>query len=176
MVSVVGSSMTPGFRDGDRVLVRRGTSQLRIGAVVVLRPPKPVLARSLREGPGNRVRPGVAAQVAAWADPAVQASATAPAGVPALAGRLAVAARSGLVIKRVAALAGDPVPAAVRDAVDGAAVVPAGALVVLSDNLGGTDSRRWGFASADAVIGKVVTKLPAATGEESSMTGGRHGG
>lgn len=33
----------------------------------------------------------------------------------------------------------------------------------------GADSRRWGFAQADAVIGTVVAKLPAATGEYAQV-------
>jgi signal peptidase I len=48
LVTVYGSSMSPTFRDGDRVLVRRRTvRRLRRGDAVILRPPPPV-------GPGGR--------------------------------------------------------------------------------------------------------------------------
>lgn len=58
------------------------------------------------------------------------------------------------VIKRVAALPGDPVPEAVRAAADGAAVVPRRALVVLGDAPGSSrDSRTWGFIPARQVLG-----------------------
>jgi signal peptidase I len=132
VVSVAGTSMTPGYLDGDRVLVRRGSSPLKVGAVVVLRAPKTVLACSPEDEPDGQARP-----------------------------------TESYVRGRATALAGT-----VRDVVDRAAVVPAGALAVLSDAPGGTDSRRWGFVQADAVIGTAVRKLPAATGEESLLTGG----
>jgi signal peptidase I len=57
VVSVAVTSMTPGYLDGDRVLVRRGSGLLKIGAVVVLRLPKTVLACSPGDEPGGRVRP-----------------------------------------------------------------------------------------------------------------------
>jgi signal peptidase I len=63
------------------------------------------------------------------------------------------------VIKRVAALPGDPVPAPVRPAVGGAATVPPGRLVVLGDNRHSTDSRRWGFVPVDQVVGSVVRRV-----------------
>jgi hypothetical protein len=62
-------------------------------------------------------RPGTAAKSSA--------PGRATALVGALTGRLTVAAGGDLAIKRVAALAGDPVPATVRDVMDRAAVVPA---------------------------------------------------
>lgn len=50
--------------------------------------------------------------------------------------------RRSWVIKRVAAMAGDPAPTAVRDAVHGISVVPPGMLVLPDDNIAhGTDSR-----------------------------------
>lgn len=64
------------------------------------------------------------------------------------------------VIKRVAALPGDPVPGSVRAAAQGARVVPAGKLVLLSDNPAGTDSRRWGLVAADDMLGLVIANLP----------------
>jgi signal peptidase I len=64
------------------------------------------------------------------------------------------------IIKRVSALVGDPVPDQVREAAGGTEAVPPGAMVVLSDNPGGTDSRRWGFLPVTDVLGRVVLKLP----------------
>jgi signal peptidase I len=124
VVHVVGMSMYPSFHPGDRVLVRRGV-RLRVGEVIVLRPPF---------------------------DSSVRYSLF-PAAIARLQGKQ-------WLIKRISALAGDRVPAEVRDAADGAAVVPDGALVVLSDNPAGTDSRRWGFVAVSDVLGHVVFKLP----------------
>jgi signal peptidase I len=59
-------------------------------------------------------------------------------------------------LKRVAAVAGDRVPAEVREAVPGYAVVPAGSVVVIGDNPRSFDSRRIGFFPADRVLGVVV--------------------
>jgi signal peptidase I len=84
-------------------------------------------------------------------------------GVPAARGTAALNRRSW-VIKRVAALPGDAVPAAVRDAVGGVRVVPPGMLVVLGDNgAQSADSRLWGFLRADDVLGVVVRSLPRST-------------
>lgn len=64
------------------------------------------------------------------------------------------------VIKRVAAIPGDEVPAGVLDAVAGTSQVPPGMLVVLGDNLDhSADSRLWGFVSASDVLGVVVRSL-----------------
>lgn len=65
------------------------------------------------------------------------------------------------VIKRVAALPGDPVPPSVQAATAGVSVVPEGKIVLLSDNPVGFDSRHWGFVPADDLIGPVVVQLPA---------------
>lgn len=64
-------------------------------------------------------------------------------------------------IKRVAAVAGDQVPAAVVDALGsrGATLVPDGKLVVLGDNPRSEDSRRWGYVPAERVLGVVVRQL-----------------
>lgn len=41
VINVTGQSMAPTFNDGDRLLLRRGaTDQIRVGTVVVLRPPR----------------------------------------------------------------------------------------------------------------------------------------
>ncbi|MEU8702131.1 S26 family signal peptidase [Streptomyces sp. NPDC048680] len=66
-----------------------------------------------------------------------------------------------LLVKRVVALAGDPVPPEVREAAGAAegALVPAGQLVVLGDNPGfSTDSRFWGTLPARSVVGVVLER------------------
>jgi signal peptidase I len=173
VVRIVGASMQPTHYDGDRVLVRRGRSGLRAGSVAVLRPPKP--ARPvLRPDPARRGATGIqgagAAQRPATASQ-MAAGEMRPAGArevhltkdgEARLARLAWAASGpGWMIKRVAALAGDSVPEAVREAVGGVTTVPAGALVVLADNPSGTDSRRFGFVAEHDVLGPVVAKLPS---------------
>lgn len=60
------------------------------------------------------------------------------------------------VLKRVAALAGERVPEVVGAAAGGWAVVPDRAVVVLSDDAGGTDSRHWGFIPFDDIFGLVI--------------------
>jgi Signal peptidase I len=64
-------------------------------------------------------------------------------------------------IKRVAAVPGDPVPEEVSPAVDGAARVPDGRLVVLGDGVDSRDSRHWGYLPMDRVLGVVVRELSA---------------
>jgi signal peptidase I len=64
------------------------------------------------------------------------------------------------VIKRVAALPGDPVPGLMRSATAGVPVVPSGQLLVTADSAGGTDSRRWGFIPVNRVLGPVVRTVP----------------
>jgi signal peptidase I len=65
-----------------------------------------------------------------------------------------------LMVKRVAAAPGEPVPEPVRAAVRGVGTVPAGRFVVLADNPAATDSRRWGFVAADEIVGTVVLRFP----------------
>jgi signal peptidase I len=64
-------------------------------------------------------------------------------------------------IKRVAALAGDPVPAEVAAAAraEPGAAVPEGALVVVGDGTSSADSRMWGYLPADRVLGVAVRRL-----------------
>ena len=69
------------------------------------------------------------------------------------------AANSLWVVKRVAAVPGDPVPDAVLQAVNGAAVVPRRAIVVLGEIPESRDSRQWGFIPASHVLGKAVRRL-----------------
>ena len=141
LVVVSGASMLPTFRPGDRVLVRRtGHSGIEVGGVVVLRSPA--------SEPGQWVPVGqpVTAGGVAAARSATQAGRAAGSGP--LVG--------SWVIKRVAALPGDPVPDLMRSATAGVPVVPSGQLLVSADSDGGTDSRRWGFIPADRVLGPVV--------------------
>jgi signal peptidase I len=63
------------------------------------------------------------------------------------------------LIKRLVSGPGEPVPAVARTGCGNAQVVPAGKAVVLSDNLSGSDSRLWGFASADQVVGYVAVRM-----------------
>lgn len=107
VATVVGTSMLPAFRPGERVLVRRRAPGLRVGDVVVL------------------VSPDSAG------DPAPR-----------------------LLVKRVAALAGDP-------QADGS-VVPRDAVVVLGDN-GGYDSRQFGPLPRAQVVGVVLRRLGGGT-------------
>ncbi|WP_051274500.1 S26 family signal peptidase [Cellulomonas sp. URHD0024] len=69
---------------------------------------------------------------------------------------------SGLIIKRVAATAGAPVPqdvAAAAGMVPGAPVPP-GRFVVLGDNAAASaDSRTWGLAHDELVYGRVIARL-----------------
>jgi signal peptidase I len=111
LVTVRGSSMSPTYEDGDRVLVhRRRTDAIRVGEPVVVRPPRAI-------------------------------------------------STIGWNIKRVAALAGDPVPVAVAPAVGGVTRVPPGALVVTGDGMSSMDSRTVGFYRMDGVLGVVVCAL-----------------
>ena len=75
------------------------------------------------------------------------------------AARLTRAAAQGWVIKRVAALPGDPVPASCRPAVGGAAVVPPGAIVVLGTAPISRDSPHWGFVPARRIFGTGQRRL-----------------
>ncbi|WP_264029239.1 S26 family signal peptidase [Cellulosimicrobium sp. SH8] len=106
---------------------------------------------------GSRARPGdVVVLDGARVAPA-------PDGLP----RGSRAATGGLVLKRVAAGGGDPVPAEVVDAVGGQEHdrVPPGRLVVLGDAPeASVDSRRWGYVPADAVVGRVAAVLAAGPG------------
>lgn len=69
------------------------------------------------------------------------------------------ASRGLWVVKRVAAVPGDPVPASARPAVHGADSVPQRALVVFGDAPGSRDSRDWGFVPARHILGVCVRKL-----------------
>jgi signal peptidase I len=66
-------------------------------------------------------------------------------------------AAAATIVKRVAAVAGDPVPAGVGSS---GRLVPPGMLVVLGDNQAeSADSRHFGLISDDRVVGIVVRRL-----------------
>jgi signal peptidase I len=67
--------------------------------------------------------------------------------------------RRSWVIKRLAAVPGDVVPAAILPAVRGVPVVPPGMILVLGDGTVSRDSRHWGFVPAGSVLGVVVRGL-----------------
>jgi signal peptidase I len=84
-------------------------------------------------------------------------------GTSASRGRSWPPAGHGWLIKRLAALPGEPTPALVLTAIAPGAepVVPAGKLVVLGDNLPcSLDSRTLGYIAAERVLGVVVRALP----------------
>ena len=76
-------------------------------------------------------------------------------------GRLHGPRDSRWLVKRVAAVPGDPVPPDVADAVLAApgARVPVGQLVAIGDGLSSVDSRRFGYVPADRVLGVVVRAM-----------------
>ncbi len=70
---------------------------------------------------------------------------------------------TGSQVKRVVAGPGQPVPAGVRCV---STTVPAGTVVVFSDNAGvGVDSRAWGPYPARGVVGVVVRRLSPSGGD-----------
>jgi signal peptidase I len=103
IITVLGESMAPTYRPGDRLVVRRRRSAVQGDAVVFTAPAQP-----------------------------------------------------GLMVKRVAAVPGDVVPAGFRTAVSDERV-PAGRLLVLGDNPASLDSRLLGYIAAATVVG-VVTR------------------
>jgi signal peptidase I len=125
-VTVEGNSMTPTFRPGDWVLVRRASlPEVHRGQVVVVAGPR---------GPGG---PG------------------ARGGGPGQAGQ-------GWVIKRAAAVPGEPVPAGLvaRLGAGPGAVVPTGRLLVLGDNpRASVDSRTLGYLPGEDLLGVAVRRL-----------------
>jgi signal peptidase I len=63
------------------------------------------------------------------------------------------------VIKRIAALPGDVVPARMSRATGKTKTVPQGKLLVAADNATGHDSREWGFVASKLVLGQVIKTL-----------------
>jgi signal peptidase I len=121
---VWGHSMSPTFQDGERVVATR-RRQYRVGDVIVFRPQSAASLSEVRvaEPPARGGAPDVTATDVAWR------------------------------IKRIAAVAGDPVPAWL--ATDHP-VVPPGRVVVAGDNTGHSeDSRQLGYIDVAAVAGAV---------------------
>jgi signal peptidase I len=69
--------------------------------------------------------------------------------------------RRNWYIKRVVAVAGDPVPAVVRvrQGLADDAIVGPGEIVVLGEHPRSEDSKQWGCLPADRVLGVVLRKL-----------------
>lgn len=135
VITVEGRSMEPALHSGDRVLVRR---------VPLDRVRRGDIVVIEQPAPGSR-RPAAAG---GRPDP-----------------RTGDIAWESWVIKRAAALPGDPVPAPVAAAVSAApgSPVPAGRLVALGDNAAlSFDSRTHGYYSGDRVLGVVLRRISAA--------------
>ncbi|MFD9687007.1 S26 family signal peptidase [Kitasatospora sp. NPDC059088] len=130
VVVVAGPSMSPALRPGQRVLVlRRGLARLRAGRIVVVAP------AGLAARGGGPVGGGPAGDGPAAARPV------------------------RLLVKRLAALPGEPVPPPVRPVLP-AGTVPGGHVVLLGDNPDfSTDSRLWGAVPADRVVGVVLDRV-----------------
>ncbi|MEU4829904.1 S26 family signal peptidase [Streptosporangium sp. NPDC023615] len=136
VATVDGPSMEPGLRSGDRVLVRR-TRRARTGQIVIVRITDPA--------PLDGLPPGLDPDEAA--------------GLPERPDHPGWR----LLVKRAAAVAGEPVPRsrvpALRDVPE--KVVPPGSLVVLGDNPNSSwDSRDFGFVRGDEMVGVMVRRLP----------------
>jgi signal peptidase I len=130
VADVEGPSMEPTLHAGDRLLVRRGTSGLRVGRIVVIEQPFADLGW-WRPG-GRRPAVGFRAGAGTWS------------------------------VKRVVAVAGDPVPYDRVPTLGGGpgSLVPAGKLVVLGDNPEASfDSRMYGYVPEDRVLGVMLRVL-----------------
>ncbi|CCH28384.1 S26 family signal peptidase [Actinosynnema sp. NPDC047251] len=138
-VKISGRSMEPTFEHGDSVVARRvRTSRLRTGDVVVVDGPRATVDQI---GRGLPSRTPIVAREPLSAPP--------PATGP------------NWVIKRVAAMPGEPVPQAVAGVVTSGPVVPPGFLVVLGDNSENSiDSRQHGMFPLGKVLAKVVRTVP----------------
>ncbi|MFC4049534.1 S26 family signal peptidase [Actinomadura syzygii] len=137
VATVSGRSMEPALRSGDRLLVRR-TPRARRGQIVVVRARVPLLAGRPPE-----------------ADTAVMVE-------PSAAELESHATYGLLLVKRVAAVGGDPVPReacpALRDVPE--KVVPPGALVVLGDNPPlSWDSREFGYVRPGECVGVAIRRM-----------------
>jgi signal peptidase I len=62
------------------------------------------------------------------------------------------------IVKRVAAVPGEPVPGVVRKVVGPTAVVPPRSIVVLGDTVASVDSRLWGLVPASHILGSGTKK------------------
>jgi signal peptidase I len=63
------------------------------------------------------------------------------------------------VVKRVAAVSGDQVPASVRAVVSGVLRVPPRNVVVLGNEVASRDSRYWGFIPSSQIFGLSICRL-----------------
>jgi len=135
VVTVVGESMQPAFRSGDRVLVRRaGLSHLRPGVVVVVEKPADSGAWStpLPSWPG-RSHDWMIKRVAALPGDTLPDLSHSSLAFP----------------SKLAGSAGDR--------------IPAGNFVVLGDNAAGSyDSRFFGYCPASRLLGVVVRRCRGA--------------
>lgn len=129
-VRVRGSSMEPTFRDGETLIAKRAPRRLRRGDIAVFAEPTPRNASHRSSGHAGRDAGTAADKVAWFAD--------------------------SLVVKRIAALGGDPAPPVIRATVGHGSVVPGDCVVVLSDNPAGIDSRVWGYIPRASVVGSVL--------------------
>jgi signal peptidase I len=136
-VEISGTSMRPTFEPGDRVLALRvAPSRIRTGDVIVLDSPA-----GTEEGVQEYLKTWTPSYEVVERDPPII-----PAG----------AAGPRWVIKRVAAVAGEPVPFPIPRR-PGDAVVPTGSVVVLGDNGDASvDSRHHGYVPLDRIFGKVL--------------------
>ncbi|MEV7679961.1 S26 family signal peptidase [Streptomyces sp. NPDC088341] len=134
VVTVAGTSMEPTFRSGERVVVRRiATHRLTRMSVVVVRDSVHLQGRIPEAVRPRKDRRSV---TSGWAGPCL--------------------------IKRVAAVPGDPVPRdtvpALRDAPESS--VPPGRVVLLGDNPDQSyDSRVHGYFSTTELLGRVVKRF-----------------
>ena len=156
VVDIVGASMEPSYRSGDRVLVRRTPcAKVLRGQVVVferdygdVEPPGDP-ATSVEQRP---VEPGAARGPVAHGP--VGARRPSWVGHP---GR-----DRSWMLKRAAAVPGDPIP---RDQIPALRhvpepMVPAGHLVVLGDNAAASlDSRQFGYVTRERLLGVAVRRL-----------------
>lgn len=140
VVTVTGRSMEPTLHHGDRVLARRVPGRaVRTGQLVVLDWPAGV------------------------AGPAERADAADPAGAV-----RAAQDRGRRMLKRVIAVAGEPVPpGALPEPVPLGTVVPPGRLVVRGDNADlSHDSRQLGYLDDRLLLGVVMRRLgPSVSGQ-----------
>jgi signal peptidase I len=160
IVTVVGESMLPTFRSGDRVLVRRaGIGELRPGVVVVVQKPgaggvwpappprwpgrsSEWMIKRVAALPGDLLPELPALSVPT---PPVPTRSVPTPSVP----TPSVPALSVPALSYPSGLATSPRAAGTR--------VPAGHLVVLGDNSAGSfDSRLFGYCPADRVLGVAV--------------------
>jgi signal peptidase I len=154
VADILGTSMHPTYQPGDKVLVRRlPAGRIRPGDVVVA---DVVVTRehlaafatgeaAPQERPGSRPRSARSGR-RHRADLRIRARGPAP----------------SRVIKRVAAVPGDSVPASMPRRA-GEASVPEGCFILLGDNPAHSlDSRHFGYIPAASVIGRVVTPLTPA--------------